>query len=148
MGRKLVSARARAFIRAAWLTCDLNDACSRKDAGLGGRRADRDINKALFVTTTEAGNAEGRARGRDLPLQYNTQRGQISSNGCCPGLVGWCYGRWCLRWWCYLGSLMLTRIYALSVRQSWASNKNDQLADAALIRMLQNGDQADDAVLI
>lgn len=80
--------------------------------------ANKDINKALFSPRKEAlagspGATQSAARSR---VKDAGSLDDVTDDG------GPAMG--CSRWWCYLETLMLTRIYALSVRQSWALNKN------------------------
>lgn len=75
-------------------------------------RANKDINKALFSPRKEA------RAGYPGATQY-AARSRVKDAGSLDDVTddGGPAMR-CSRWWCYLETLMLTRIYALSVRQS------------------------------
>lgn len=103
------------------MTRDLTAPCSRKltrtldDSMTNNPHVDvanKDINKALFSPKKEAQGSLGviqyaaRSRVKDTARSLD----DVTDDG------GPRYG--CPRWWCYLETLMLTRIYALSVRQS------------------------------
>lgn len=90
MGRKLERARARVHSRSMIDARFKRRVFEKRQASAANNasiRAQTSRIETLIKRSSwrRRGNAEERARGQDLPVQYNTQRGsQASGNGCCP----------------------------------------------------------------